>query len=342
MNKARLAVIGLNFGKLHANNIAKGDMPAQLVAISDMKPDYAALADSLDTNFYEDYRKMLETEHPDGVIIAVPPKFHKAIALDCMDAGAHVLVEKPVTLFEEEADELAAREAASGKRILVGQHHRFDPSVLMAKERLASGGLGRPIGFHIFGMLPKPAWYFKDDYRRMRDSGGGTVSNNGIHDVDRIRYLCGEIESVCAMKGNAARGFEVEDTAAVSIRMKSGMVGTYYISDSSHTASEFTDFYFATEGTIRFKCSSFYAQPGFHVYEETVLGEGFAYDQRSRKVDAKYLPLQNNHAKEAEHFCDVILNGAQPRTTVLDGKRSLQALNAIIQSLDSGNMIKLD
>lgn len=342
MGTVKLAVVGLNFGKNHAINIRNGNMEAELVAIADLNPAFKELGESLNTDFYTDYKQMLKEKNPDGVIIAVPPKFHKAIAIDCMESGAHVMIEKPVTLTSEEADELIAESEKLGKKVLVGQHHRFDPSVKRARNRIKSGELGQLIGFHIFGTLPKPEWYFNADYKRMRDAGGGTVANNGIHDVDRIRYICGDVEAVYAMKGNNYRGFEVEDTAAVSIKCKNGVVGTYYISDCSHPLSEYTDFYFAENGTVRFKCSSFYAQTGFMTYEEGALDtKEFAYHLRERDIHTIQIPVQNNHAEEVRHFCDVILKGAEPMTTAIDGKKSMEVMNAIIESLDTGKPVYL-
>lgn len=339
--QARLAVIGLNFGKNHAHNIASGAMPGVLAAIADLAPNFAALGEALHVPFYTDYQQMLREIKPDGVIIAVPPKFHKSIAMDCMRAGAEVMIEKPITLCSEEADELIALAASLDRKILVGQHHRFDPSVCRAKEAIASGRFGRLIGFHIYGTLPKPAWYFAQDYKKLRAAGGGTVANNGIHDVDRIRYLCGDVDCVHAMKGNLIRGFEVEDTAAVALHCSSGVVGTYYISDCSHPLSEYTDTYFCENGTLRFKCSSFYAQSGFHTYEEGALGEGFDYRERLRDIHTVQIPVQNNHLKEVEHFCHMILDGEAPRTSAEDGKRSMELMNAVIASLDSGKTIYL-
>ncbi|MDO5422649.1 MAG: Gfo/Idh/MocA family oxidoreductase [Eubacteriales bacterium] len=342
MEKAKLAVIGLNFGRNHAAYIAAGNVRGTLEAVADLNPDFQAMAGQWGTRFYTDYREMLGEVKPDGVLIAVPPKFHKDIAIDCMRAGAHVLVEKPITLTSEEADELIAEGKQTGKTILVGQHHRFDPSVQMAKKRLDSGELGQLIGFHIYGTLPKPPWYYGQDYKKRRSLGGGTVANNGIHDVDRIRYLFGDIESVFAMKGNAYRHFEVEDTAAVAIKCRNGVVGTYYISDCSHPISEYTDCYFAEKGSIRLKCSSFYAQAGFHTYQECSLSEGFDYRERERTLQTVQIPVQNNHGKEVEHFCAVILDGEEPRTSGEDGKKSMEAMNAIVESLDTGKPVYLN
>jgi predicted dehydrogenase len=309
--------------------------------VVDTQNEFSALANFWDVPFFTDYKEMLSRINPEGVIIAVPPQFHKSIAIGCMEGGADVLVEKPVTLTLEEADELIAAEKKSKKKVLVGQHHRFDPSVIRARDKITGGELGRLIGFHIFGTLPKPPEYFVRDYKKKRNAGGGTVANNGIHDVDRIRFLCGDVERVCAMKGNSTRGFEVEDTAGVAMRCKNGATGTYYISDCSHPLSKFTDTYFLEKGTIRFESSSFYRQIGFHVYQEGALGEGFDPSERKKDVHTTQVPYQNNHAKEVDFFCHMIREGLEPRTSAADGKRSLELMNAVIESMETGNVIYL-
>ena len=341
MRKARIAVIGLNFGKKHASYIAENDIPGELVAVSDLDESYASYAEGWSTVFFTDYKKMLEEVKPDGVIIAVPPKLHSIFAIECMKQGADVLVEKPISLTSEEADQMIKAADQYRRQILVGQHHRFDPSVCRAKRRIDSGELGKLIGFHIYGTLPKPDWYYAQDYKKKRAAGGGTVANNGIHDADRIRYLFGDVESVFAMKGNSLRGFEVEDTAAVAVRCKNGVVGTYYISDGSHPLSEYTDCYFGEKGSIRLMSSSFYAQKSFHTYQEGYLGEGFDLWQREGRIVTERIPLQDNHGKEVEHFCDMIINGVKPVTSAEEGKKSMELMNAIIESMDTGRVIRL-
>ena len=345
MDKVKVAVVGLNFGKTHAVHLKDGIIQGgELAAAVDRQADSKALADSWGVPFFTDVKEMLDRIKPEGVAIAVPPQFHKSVALDCMEAGAGVLLEKPVTLTLEEADELIAAEKKTGKRVLVGHHHRFEPTMNMAREKIASGDFGRLIGFHIFGTLPKPQSYFAQEYRKKRETGGGPVVSNGIHDVDRIRYLCGDVEEVFAMKGNRIRGYEVEDTASVSFRCKNGAVGTYYISDCSHPGSAFTDTYFLEKGTIRFQCSSFYRQPGFHVYEERFLEDAndiFGLSERNRNIKTLSVPFQNPHAKELEFFCRMIREKLEPRTSTLEGKKAMELMNAIIESMDTGNAVRL-
>ena len=346
MDKVRTAVIGLQFGRTHAVHIKNGTARGgELAAVVDLNEGHKDLADSWGVPFFANYREMLEKIKPQGVFIATPPATHLPIGIDCMEAGAHIYVEKPVAVTSEEADELIAAEKRLGKKIQVGQHHRFEPTVTMAKEKIASGEMGRLIGFNILGTLPKSEGYFSQEYRIKRSGGGGVVSINGIHDVDRIRYLCGEVDRVFAIKGNSIRGFkEVEDTAGVSIMCKNGAVGTYFISDSAHPLSEYTDTYFLEKGTIRFKCSSFYRQPGFHVYQEGFLGEddkGRGLGDRTRDIKTHHIPFQIPHARAAEFFCSMIRDNLEPRSSAADGKKSMELMNALIESMDSGNVVYL-
>ncbi|MCL2232619.1 MAG: Gfo/Idh/MocA family oxidoreductase [Treponema sp.] len=345
MNKVRLAVVGLNFGRTHAANIRDGKSKGcELAAVVDKRADLKPHADSPHVPFFTDIGEMLAAVKPEGVVIAIPAQFHKAAAIECMQAGCDVLLEKPVTLTLEEADELIAAEKALGKRIFVGHHHRFDPTVNMAREKIASGDFGRLIGFHIFGTLPKPASYFAQDYKLKRDSGGGPVTSNGIHDADRIRFLCGDVSEVFSFKAASIRGYEVEDTAAVTLRCKNGAVGTYYISDCSHPLSEFTDTYFLERGTIRFHSSSFYRQPGLHIYEEGSLDESrgaFGAAEREKNIRTVRIPLQYPHAREIEFFCRMIREGIEPAISAAEGKKSMELMKAIIESMDTGRVVSL-
>jgi len=346
VNKVKLAVIGLNFGMTHAVNIKEGKAEGgELAAVADCRADTKPFADSLGVPFFTDTARMLAEVKPEGVVIAIPAQFHKAAAIECMQAGCDVLLEKPVTLTLEEADELIAAEKTLGKRILVGHHHRFDPAVNMAREKIASGDFGRLVGFHIFGTLPKPASYYAQDYKQKRASGGGPVACNGIHDSDRIRFLCGDVSEVFAFKAAAIRGYEVEDSAAITLRCKNGAVGTYYISDCSHPLSEFTDTYFLERGTIRFHSSSFYWQTGLHIYEEGSLDESrgaFGVAEREKNTHTVRIPLQYPHARELEFFCRMIREGLEPAISTVEGKKSMALMKAIIESMDLGTVVSLN
>ena len=213
----------------------------------------------------------------------------------------------------------------------------------MTKQKVLSGEIGPLIGFHVYGVYSKRKDYFKDAWRNKRETGGGPLINNGIHDIDRIRYICGDVEAVTALMSNKFRGYEVEDTMAVSIKCKNGAVGTYYVSDCSYPTTEFTDTYFFGKASVRFNCSSMYPTEGRHTFEQTTMNDAHpAYYLRERDVLRKILPAQNNHIVEMNHFCRVIRGIEGPKTTGEEGKKTLQTLLAILESAEKQTTVRLD
>lgn len=342
MKTVKLAVIGLNFGKVHARNIHSEAVDAELVAVCDMNPAYAELALRLNVRYYTDYKEMVEREKPDGVIITVPPHIHAEIAVYCLERGIHTFIEKPIAHSPEDSDKIIEAAGRSGAQLLIGHQHRFDPGVQLAKQKIQSGEIGALVGFHIVGVYSKLKSYFKDEWRNKRATGGGPLTSNGIHDLDRIRYMCGEIESVTALMSNSFRGFEVEDTMAVSIKCVSGIVGTYYISDCSHPLTDHTDCYYTEKASLRFGCSSMYPTEGRHSFEEATMDETHPhYYLRTKQTKSLVLPASDNHCTEMNHFGNVIRGLESPRTTGEDAKKSLEVLIAVIESAEKEQTVKL-
>ena len=117
--------------------------------------------------------------------------------------------------------------------ILVGHHRRHNPIIRRARAMIAEGALGQITTAAILSSFFKPPEYFELAWRRQ--PGGGPVLINLIHEIDLVRHLCGEIASVQAVTSNAVRGFEVEDTAAVVLRLVNGALVTITLCDTAVT-----------------------------------------------------------------------------------------------------------
>lgn len=333
MGKVKIAVIGLNFGNKHARSILNLRKEADLCAVCDLDDRYSSEFEKDGVPFFADFRKMIADTSPDGVIVAVPPTVHEEIGVYCLERGITCLVEKPIAVSAEAADRLIDAASRHGARLVVGHHHRFDPGVQKVKERIESGELGKLVGFHLFGTYPKVDEYFADPWRRKRSSGGGPIISNAAHDIDRLRYVCGDIKSVFAKTSSAYRGYEVEDTAGIVMECEDGIVGTFYISDASHTVEEATDYYFCSKATITVNSSSFQATEFRHLVTETAWSfNGRKIGDRTFSTRQTRLPRQDNHLEEIRHFCRVVEGKEEPRSSGEDAKKSLVALLAIIES----------
>lgn len=339
MGKLKLAIIGLGFGRHHANQIHSNqiNLDIELAAVSDLNPDRIVFADLLGLPFYQDYKEMLRSEKLDAVLVAVPPEYHASIGIDCMKQGLHVLMEKPIACSLEDADALIEAASECGVILEIGQMYRFDKGVELLKRKLKNGEAGQLTGFQLVSAYVKTPDYFDPPYRRDRERGGGTLFINGIHDIDRLRYICGEIDSVAAHSSNLARGLDVEDTISVSIHCKSGLVGTLLVSDASHRLMPYTDFYYGTRASFMFNCSSMFVDDPQHVFQQ-VSWTGAITDQRIERYE---LTKEDNHLKQIHHFSKLIQGMESPKTTGGDGKKSLEVLLAIHQSVLTGQKVTI-
>jgi hypothetical protein len=141
--------------------------------------------------------------------------------------------EKPIA-EPETADRLRDTTTAAqraGVALLVGHHRRYNPVITLAREIVRGGRIGRLTAVSAQWLLQKPSAYFDVAWRVDR-KGGGPVLINLIHDIDDLRFICGEIASVQAMTANAARGNAVEDTAVIALRFADGALGTVTLSDA--------------------------------------------------------------------------------------------------------------
>lgn len=178
----RVAVIGTGaMGHNHAR-IYRELPEADLIGVCDQDPGGArATAALYVSEAYTDHRQLLKACRPDAVSIAVPTMDHHRIALDALEAGCHVLVEKPIAASVAEGREMVGAARTAGRVLMVGHVERFNPAILELKRRLAGGELGRVFQAHARRLGPFPS--------RVRDVG--VVVDLATHDLDVMRYLSG-------------------------------------------------------------------------------------------------------------------------------------------------------
>ena len=231
MEPVRVALMGAGLiGREHAALVhSHGD--TVLSGIADPTPEAEALAGRLGVPWFEGYERMLDEVAPHCAIVALPNTLHVEAGLACVERRLPVLVEKPIADTVGTAMRLVEVAERAGVPILVGHHRRHGTDIREARRAIRDGVLGRVVAINGIAAVAKHDTYFDVEWRR--SPGGGPLLINAIHDIDCFRYLCGEIESVQAIGGNAVRGYEVEDTVAVSMRFVSGALGSYLLTDAS-------------------------------------------------------------------------------------------------------------
>ncbi len=231
MQPVRIALMGAGLiGREHAALVA-AYADTLLVGIADPAPEAAALATRLEAPWFESYERMLIEVAPDAAIVALPNTLHVEAGLACIERRIPVLVEKPIADTVGAAMRLVEAGEDEGVPVLVGHHRRHGTDIQAARRAIVRGDLGRVVAINGIAAVAKHDSYFDVAWRR--SPGGGPLLINAIHDIDCFRYLCGEIERVQAIGGSAVRGYDVEDTVAVSMRFQSGAIGSYLLTDAS-------------------------------------------------------------------------------------------------------------
>lgn len=229
----RFGVIGLGtMGQEHARVIASNPLMT-LAAATDAQPTVGRrVAADLRCKWFDSANELINSGDVDAVVIATPHWQHGELAISALNAGLHVLCEKPLTVTVAQADEvLKAAQKSRGMFVVVHQK-RFEPAYLFVKQLLDSGELGN---VYRCSML-ESAWRSEAYYRSSpwrgtwRGEGGGVLLNQAPHILDRYAWLCGMPETVTARCDTSLHNIEVEDTASAILHHANGTHGYIHIS----------------------------------------------------------------------------------------------------------------
>lgn len=213
----------------HARALAALPSEARLTHCCDIDPDrMKRLAEQFGLQ-PATWGEVLGNASIEAVTLCTPSGMHAAQAIEALEAGKHVILEKPMDVTVEACDRLLAAAAASDRRVGVISQHRFDPASVVARGVLDRGELGPLIAVDV-----RVPWYRTQQYYDSGDwrgtwemDGGGCLMNQGIHTVDLMLWLAGPVERVYARARTAAhRGIEVEDLVCATIEFENGAIGS--------------------------------------------------------------------------------------------------------------------
>jgi predicted dehydrogenase len=225
-----IAVIGAGvIGQDHIALIQASPF-CHLAGISDITAEAADIAAKTKTTLYRELEMLIQREAPDGIIIATPNGVHAENAQLCAEHKIPMLIEKPIAGTLQDAHKIEQLVEERDAIILVGHYRRFSPLVAKCRALLREGAIGKPIGCSVIWSLRKPNDYFDVAWRTQRQNGGVALINL-IHDIDNLRFMLGEIETVFAQSSNSTRELEVDDTYSISLKFENGVLGTILVSD---------------------------------------------------------------------------------------------------------------
>lgn len=236
MTKLNFAILGCGrISYKHIEALINNEPDAMLVAVCDVveskaverKEQYESVMTNSNVKVYTDYLEMLENEDIDVVAIATESGYHAKHAIDCMNAGAHVLIEKPMALSVKDADKMIAVAKETNKKICVSHQNRFNPPIQKLRKAIQEGRFGRIMSGTARILWTRDNNYYKQaPWRGTRELDGGTLMNQCIHNIDLLQWMMGsDVERVYAERSTFLRDIEMEDFGAMLIRFKNGSIG---------------------------------------------------------------------------------------------------------------------
>ena len=235
----KFAVVGAGvIGETHARLITSLPEGAELVAVVDVEAERAAaLSGKYGGEPMTDLKQACARPDIDAVSICLPSGLHADAAITALEAGKHVLVEKPIDVTLAAADRLIDVEQQTGLTVSVISQRRFQHAPAFLHQAVADGRLGRIT----VGIAESPFWRSQEYYDSggwrgtVELDGGGALMNQGIHVVDLLLWMLGEPVEVQAYSDRLAHErIEVEDTVAATVRFRSGAIGSIVATTSAY------------------------------------------------------------------------------------------------------------
>jgi predicted dehydrogenase len=304
---------------------------------------------------YSSIPEMIKTENIQLAIICTAHPHHAWTSIEAMQAGSHVLIEKPLASTLQDCDRII--ETANQTRRFAGvvSQRRWYQPIHEMKKAIGEGKIGIPM----LGTIQLYGWRDRNYYESAswRGSweyeGGGVLVNQSPHQLDLLQWLMGEIDEVFGYRNNINHPYiEVEDTAVAVVRFKNGALGNIILSNSQKPGlygkihihgSNGSSIGAQTEGGSMFLpgSSTINNAPQFDFW--TVQGEEHLMDEWNNSVQEEFQsidPMTWYFRQQLEDFKDSILNDRQPLVTAEEGRKTVELFTAIYRSQRDGKPVK--
>lgn len=304
---------------------------ARLVAVSDVRADLAQkLATKYNVKSYTTVEALLNDKEVEAVYIAVPHNLHAELCVQAAQKGKHILIEKPMATNLEECKLMINECEKNDVKLQIAHNVRFTSAVQKTKELMDIGLIGKPV----FARA-QFSWWNPPDPSSWRQSkskgGGGSVMDVGIHCIDTLRFLLGDVSEVSAVVDRVAFDYEVEDTALMTLKFTSGAYAFIDACFNNRYCENGLEVY-GTGGSIL----------GKDVF--TMLGIPFRFELRafmiSRLSKFEIQPV-NSFVKQIGHFVECIVTNRNPLVSGTEGMKTMQVAMAAYESAKAQRVVKI-
>ncbi|MFZ7134524.1 MAG: Gfo/Idh/MocA family protein [Eubacteriales bacterium] len=345
MLNLKYAIIGC--GRISPNHVAAAlENKLNLVALCDidetkMDTTIQKFELPIDTKKYIDYKEMLQNEKPELVAICTESGKHGQIAIDCIEFGANLIIEKPIALSLKEADLIIEKANKRNLKVSACHQNRFNKSVQKIREAVEANRFGKLMHGTAHIRWNRGEDYYKQaPWRGTWDQDGGALMNQCIHNIDLLRWMMGdEIIEVVGMTDNLIHGFiDAEDLGMALVKFANGSYGIIEGTTNIYPKNlEETLYIFGEKGTVKAGGKS------VNLIEEWQFEDNF---DNPEEVKEKYHENPPNvygfgHIPLYADVIDAIKNDRDPYVTAVDGRNALELVLAIYKSAAEGKSVKI-
>lgn len=339
----------LKFGLVGCGRIAKRHSEllghnqienASLVAVCDIDEEKAKkIGEQFNVPYYTDMNEMMQKESIDVVSVLTESGYHAKHVINLAKYGKHIVVEKPMALTLDDADAMIRACDENSCKLFVVKQNRFNVPVVKLREAMDEKRFGKLVLGTIRVRWSRDQNYYDQAWWRGRwDMDGGVLTNQASHHVDLLEYMMGDVESVFAKSTTALVNIEAEDTAIVTLKFRNGALGII----EATTAVRPKDL----EGSISILGETGTVEIGGFAVNKMLHWNFTHKKDGDDEVMEKYSVNPPNvygfgHQAYYEHVVDSILNNKKHLVDGLVGRKSLELISAIYESIETGKEVFL-
>ena len=312
---------------------------SRVVALADpVKERVDQLASKYGAKAYADYKEMLKDPNIDAVVVAGPNSLHAQQSIDALNAGKHVLCEKPMATSREDARAMLDATKKSGKYLMIGLNQRLMPPHIKARKVLEAGTLGNVLAFRTAFKHPGPegwsvdagkSWFFKKVQAFM-----GVTGDLGVHKADLLRWLLGQeftdvggFITTLDKRDPEGKLIELDDNAFLTLKTSGGIVGSMILSWTNYGAEENYTVLYCQNGTLAIGTDPTY---------------GVIIDYRTGERELHKLgDMATNTRQVASGVIDSFTHSIATKTPpVIDGNEGYKSLDVILTAMEAARQGK--
>ena len=335
MNTINFAIVGCGrIAQRHAEHI-NNTIGCNLVATCDIEFEKAQkLADAYGSIPYSSIEELLENKNVDILSICSPNGLHAHHSILGLNAGKHVLCEKPMALSAYDCGEMIKAAEKANKRLFVIKQNRYNPPIAAVKTLIEEGQLGKISSVQLSCFWNRNENYYANSWKGTKELDGGTLYTQFSHFVDLLYYLIGDVKEVKAYGGNFQHQgvIEFEDTGVVILKFHNGAIGTInYTVNSYKKNMEGSLTIFGDKGTVKIG--------GQYLNEleyQQIEGVEITNLEQGNKANnyGEYQGSMSNHDKVYQNIVEVLKNGASITTNMFEGLKTVEIIEKIYDDIN--------